>query len=354
LFAIGLPLPMSHSEAVQLISIRKTSEEPDRLDEMMKAATASYAHAVKSAAQYTVELDPSEANLFREHLDRIRADAERAAYPADWQAVQSSFRGELRDHRDRSLARLAKLRDEMKAAADVMQTFADNVAESGADHHENLHEALHKLAASANAAGLEQLRAAVAQTSAEIGASIERMERAHTLVIAQLRDEIRLLHHKIDAERQAVFLDTATGVWNRRKLEAYLKEILEAEDSFCALVVCIRNLNRLDQRYSPAIVESGVKALLQRFSTMVGEQAVLGRWDEETFAAILPVEPAAATPLSREAAKRLSGAYSVQENGMSRSIELQAAAGVIERSPDADATSFREKLLQLSAALLNL
>lgn len=337
-----------------MISIRKASEELDRLEKLAKSAKDSYVHAIRSAAQYAIELDPSETKFFQEHLDLIRADAERASYSYDWPAIQSSFRGELRDHRDRSLQHLAKLRGEMAAAAEAMQMFAASVAESGADHHKELQEALLVLSTATQADDLAELRCAVARTSSRIAASIERMERAHTLVIVQLRDEIRLLHQQVDAGRRALHLDGVTDVWNRQKMESQIDEMLETQESFCVLVVCIRNLKRLDQRYSPAVLESGVKALLQRFLTMIGEHGTLGRWDEETFAAILRVEPAAAIALSREATKRLSGIYSVQENGMSRSLALQAAAGVIDRAPGSDTNAFRQKLLQLSAALLSI
>ena len=86
-----------------MISIKKASEDLDRLAEMVRAAKASYNHAVWSASQYTVEIDTAESKQFREHLERIRAQADKAEYPEDWASVQASFRGELRDHRDRSL-----------------------------------------------------------------------------------------------------------------------------------------------------------------------------------------------------------------------------------------------------------
>ena len=72
-----------------------------------------------------------------------------------------------------------------------------------------------------------------------------------------------------------------------------MEEMLKGDETFCLLVVCIRNLKRLDQRYSPAVIENGVKALLQRFEAIVGGAAIVGRWDDETFAAILQIDPAA-------------------------------------------------------------
>jgi GGDEF domain-containing protein len=345
--------PMSHSEASHLISIRKASNELDRLDEMVKAAKASYGNAVWSAAQYTVELEAHDTALFREHLERIRGEAERAASPEEWQSIQASFRGELRQHRDRSDEQLAHLKANMKAAADAMRAFADSIATSGADHQEDLQGTLNRLDGAARSDNLAEIRAAIAETKQEIIASIQRMLRSHQMVIAQLRDEIRLLHQQIETERRALFLDEATGVWNRHKLDLQLEALLEEDDPFCMLVVSIRNLKRLDQRHSPAAIEGGIKALLQRFSAMLGGDAMVGRWGEETFAAILKMEPATAISLSRDATQRLSGPYTVQEDGVSRSIVLQAVAGVIDRSPGADGPAFQQKLLQMYTALLN-
>jgi hypothetical protein len=58
-----------------------------------------------------------------------------------------------------------------------------------------------------------------------------------------------------------------------------------------------------------------------------------------------------AIPLSTGASSKLSGSYSVQENGVSQTVTLQAAAGVIERNSIADATTFLQKLDQLAAAI---
>ena len=318
---------------------------------MVKAATASYTQAVASAAQYTVELDAGEAKLFRERLERIRSEVEKAAYPGDWSSIQASFRNELREHRDRSVAQLIKLRAELTAAAAAMGIFADSVASSGADHKEELQEALGKLDSAVQQDSLMKVRATLREAKAHINATVEHMEHAHQFMIAQLRDEIGTLHHKMDADRRAEFLDGATGLWNRLKLDSELQQMLDHDESFCLLVVGIRNLKRLDQHYSPAVIQSGIKALLQRLSAMLGKDAILGRWEDEIFAAILQIDPAVAISLSREATARLSGGYSVQDNGVPRNIEIQATAGVIERQHGTESASFHKNLLQLSATL---
>ncbi len=334
-----------------MISIKKASEDLDRLTEMVKAAKASYNHAVWSASQYTVELDSTDSKIFREHLERIRATADKAEYAEDWASIQASFRGELREHRDRSVAQLNKLRGELRAAAEAMETFANGLATSGAGHKEQLKQALGSLDAASEADSLETVRAVLAQTKSMILASVEKMEQEHNFVLAQLRDEIRSLHEQIDTERRAQFMDTPSGVWNRAKIESQMADMLHRDETFCVLVVRLRNLKRLDQRHSPAVMEGGVKALLQRLAALLGPDALVGRWEEDVFTAILQIEPAAVMALSREATMRLSGSYSVQENGLSRQIDLTAATGVVERSRAISAAGFQDKLHQMAEAL---
>lgn len=336
-----------------MISIRKASDDLARLDEVFKAARESYVHAVMSAAQYAVELDSAESGEFREHLERIRQDAERAACPSDWPPIQASFRGELRRYHDLLAAQVGKLRSEMKAAADAMEAFADNVATSGADHKKGLEDAVETLDTAIRAESLREVRAVLAGTKTQLCSSIERMEREHKLVIAQLRDEIRSLHQQIDADRRAQFLDQATGTWNRAKLDSLLQQMLENDEAFYVLVVRIRNLKRLEQRYPATMIEGGFKVLVQRMTAMLGSDAIMGRWEESAFAAILQIDPAAVLSLSREATARLAGSYSVQQSGLARAIELHAVSGVIERQRGTDAASFHKKLLQMTEALSN-
>ena len=344
---------MRSTEALFLISIRKATEDLDKLEETIKTVRATYVHAILSTSHYSIEIDAGDARKFRDNLEVVRTQAESATVEEDWRTVQSSLRGELRDHRDRSMGRLTKLRSELKAAADAMEIFAENVVSSSADHKEGLQDALGKLDAVIQEESITKVRNALVQTKAQISSSIERMEQEHHLIIAQLRDEIRSLHDQIDADRKAHHMDGATGVWNRQKLQSQMDQMLDHDESFCVLVVGIRNLKRLDQRHSPAVIEAGVKALLQRLAVMLGENNMMGRWDEEIFAAILQIDPSSAIGISRQAGQKLSGTYSAQENGISRNIELQAVAGVIERQRGMDKTVFYKKLDQMADVLSN-
>lgn len=337
----------------QLISIRKATDELDRLEELLMVVASAYGNSIKSAGQYVVECDPLEASHFQEHIGGIKTKADRAATAEDWQSVGAAFRGELRDYRDKAIGRIQKMRSDLKAAASAMEIFATSVAASGADHKEHLEGALSQLHSTATSNDLGRIRVIVETATQTIATSFEKMEKEHTAVIVQLRDELRLLHEQRDAERRAAFLDRATGVWNRQKIDSNVDELLSRDESFCILMVCLRNLPRLETQHSRTVIEGAIKALLQRFSAMTGEDAMIGRWSKEAFAAILQIDAAVAIGVSREVSKQLTGTYAVQENGLAESVSLQTVGGVIDRASGTDASSFQQKLLQMADALKN-
>lgn len=336
-----------------MISIRKSATELERLETLLRAATEGYGQAIGSTAQYAVEIDPGDVQLFRQRLEALREQVAAAAEPEHWETVQTAFRGELRDYRDKSAAQIERMRADIKAAAEAVQMFAESVASSGQDHEQEIQQELAQLKSALEYDDLRKVRAAIASAVGNITASVAQMQRSHQLVVAQLRDEMRLLHKKIDAERRVQNTDPATGLWNRQRLDQLIAERLQGRESFCVLLVRLRNLKRLQTAFCAPVIESAVKALLERLAAMAGDGAIIGHWDAEHLAVLLEQDQASAIVLSREATAKLSSIYTVQENGVWHRVALQAVAGVVDRPADGDVASFEEKLIQMSDALLN-
>src|SRR5204863_517925 len=141
----------------------------------------------------------------------------------------------------------------------------------------------------------------------------------------------RVLHKQVEMERNVHLIDHATGVWNRDKLDSRIARLVADGQPFCVLLVYIRNLRRLDRRYSPSAIGGSLKALLSRLSALLDENAIVGRWDECCFAAIVEIPSAQGIALSRSASEKLSGEYAVQERGLSQKIPLVAVTGVINQ-----------------------
>jgi GGDEF domain-containing protein len=344
---------MSHSEAKVLISTGEPVTELDRMENLLQTVTGGYGSAVRSTAQYAIEIDSLDAQLFRQHIEALGEQLGTAVAPEHWEALQTSFRSELRAYRDKATEQLGRMRADIKAAADAMLIFADSVASNGLDHEEQLQEELGQLKSAMEYENLNEIRAVIGSAVSAITASVAKMQSSHKLVIAQLRDEMRLLHKQIDTERRILYTDRATGLWNRQKLDSQITDRLENGQPFCMLLVRLSNLKQLEGVYSRTVIEGAIKALRERFTAMIGEGTLLGRWNDENFAAVLDGEQTEAIAISREANAKLSATYSVLGNGAWQNVPIEAVTGVIDHPADSDGASFHQKLLKMSAALSN-
>jgi GGDEF domain-containing protein len=334
-----------------LISLWKAANDLDRLHDLQQGTLECYVQAIASAAQYAVAPDQARAAELRQNLQLLEKQLREATSIDSIQAVESSFRGELRNYQEHAHQRLDHLHQEVMGAAKAMKIFAESVSSNGADHEKQMEHELKNLEVLATCDDLGEIRGGLENARASLAASFDQLRRSNQLVIAQLQDEIRLLHQNIQSERRALFTDRSSGAWNHPKMAERMEELIRQDEPFCLLMVAIRNLKRLDGRYSRIVIEGALKAVLTRFQNMAGEEAMLGRWSEEEFVAILPVEPANAMTLSREVTRKLSGNYAVQENGAAQNIVLQVTTGVVDRKIGDVAAKFHKRVEQMSETL---
>jgi len=334
-----------------LISLLKTVSELDRLEELRETTATCYALAIRSTAQYAIEVEPAQAEGFRRHLEALQGQLQSAATTFDLRAVQSSFRGELRGYRDEVSGQLARMRKEMEAATAALQTLANSVIASGADHEAEVKQHLVELDAASRCNDIESILAGIRRCSTAIAVSIEEMRRSHQFLIVQLHDEIRVLHQEIENERRSFFTDPVSGAWNRQKIDARIQDLLQLNDSFSVLLVRFRNSKWLASQHSAAVIRQTLQAMLLRFQGLAGEEVMIGRWNDDEFIAILETQPVDALAISRDVARKLSTTYTIQEGGVSQNVNVQATSGVMERRVGTDHAAFHEKLTELSDTL---
>jgi GGDEF domain-containing protein len=319
--------------------------------ELQKTTAACYLLGIRAAADYAIEFDPSHAAEFRKHLSALQHTLEHASGPEEFHTVQSSFRGELREYRDRARDWMETTRGDLTAAAEAMEVLAHGVASDGSDHAKALKADLEKLLAIADTNDPARTRAMIRSTAARIAQSSEGIRRETQLVVAQLHDEIRSLHREIDHERKALYTDPASGAWNRDKLTLRMTDLLNRGEGFCAVVLWIGNLKRLESTCSPSVMEGALRAMVKRLNGIIGSDAVAGRWAADEFLVLLDLEPATAVKLSSEIGPELSTRYSVQENGIAQHLTLRIVTAVADHTPGSNPDKFREKLQLLTGAM---
>jgi hypothetical protein len=260
-----------------LISIRKSvthleclDEERKIRDDLFSALVECYALAIDSSAHCSIEVDPFLPGELRSHLKVMGAQVRAAVSGDQLRGVQSAFHGELCDYRDQSTEQLKKVRKEIVDATAAMQIFADTVASNGENHEREVSTQLGGLEHATQHNSIEQIRTGVGAAIHGIESSVLEMKRGNQLIVAQLQDEIRVLHQEIEQERKALYTDSTSGAWNRQKVNTDLDNLLRRKHPFCVLLMRVRNLKHLETQYSHNIVQSTLKLLLSRFADMTG------------------------------------------------------------------------------------
>jgi GGDEF domain-containing protein len=334
-----------------LISLRKTATELDRLEDFNRTAVNCYSHAIRSTEQHAVEVDSAHLAHFRAQLQALKNRLQDAAQPSQLEAVQTSFDAELKDYRDKTREQIDHLRREIKAATAAVESFATSVTANGTELESGLKHELQRLNQAAASDDVNQMRGAIRTATTKIAASVEHMRSANQLVIAQLKDEIRLLHQEVRAARRSNSAEPEPAKESRQKIDSQIDTLMRQGNGFSVLLVVVTNLEGMRNIHSSQLIENGLRAFESRFQSIVPGAAMTGRWSKDQFAAVLGTEPANAIAMSSEVMQKLSAPFIEQDQGTSRSLSFNVKAGVIEFRPGTDPSKFQAKLKQLAGAL---
>ncbi|MGA2882034.1 MAG: GGDEF domain-containing protein [Bryobacteraceae bacterium] len=332
-----------------MISLRKTATELDRLEELHRTAVNCYSSALRSTEQNAIELDAAQTAHFRSQLQALRDQLRADAGARELESVQASFDTELKDYRDKTGEQVRKLRREVQAAAAALESFAGSISESEVNLDSGLKRELKILNQSAAGDDIQVMRAAIHASTAKIAASVQQMRSCNQMAIAQLKDEIRLLHQEVQSARRPQTPDPAAE--SRQRITGRMEEFVSRNAAFSVLLVVVRNLEGLQNCYPPNVIDSALRGFQSRFENIFPSSAVLGRWAKDQFAAIMSTAPGNAIDMSADVVRKLSQPFLEQDKGATHSIAFNPHAGVIEFSPGSDFAKFQTKLKQLADAL---
>jgi GGDEF domain-containing protein len=333
-----------------MISLRKTATELERLEELRRAAVHCYSEALRSTERSAIELDTAQAAHFRAQLQALREQLRADAGPGELERVQTSFDSELKDYRDKTRTQVQRLRQEVQAAAAAVESFVGSISESEVNLESGLKRELSSLNQRALSNDVQEIRGAIHASTAKIASSIEQMRSSNQLAIAQLKDEIRLLHQEVQAGRRSQTPGPASE--GRRRMNGRMDEIIRKNAPFSVLLVVVRNLDGLQNCYSASVIANALRGFQSRFENLVPSSSIVDRWAENQFAAILSGASGQAIEMSNGVVRGLSEPFLEQDKGGAPSVAFNPRAGVIEFHPGSDLAKVEAKLKQLADALI--
>jgi GGDEF domain-containing protein len=306
-----------------MISIQQNLTELEKSHQLQTMALESYAFAINTVAQYPVELDAAITAPLREYLTDLAGKAADAS-PEALRESRATFRGLLRDYRDRAAQYLGSLRDQLASTAQALQEMVESLSQCDSDHTVKLRSALVRLREVAKSPEGGALRAAVADAADSIEQSLEQIRKQHQFTVSQFQTELRLLHARIDSLETAASVDEATKFSNRRFLDEYLGA--KPAEGAAFLILKIRGLAEARARFTPAVADDLVATFGRRLRNAVPKDAVVGRWSEQDFLVVVPPGKTPAGALAQRVGEHLSMPYACMIGGKVVRIPLVVTA----------------------------
>lgn len=332
-----------------MLSLRQSIKSLDEAEVAQQAAAKAFAEALATSAEHVVEVDREDAREFREQVLQLVGRVSSSTAMEDLAAARRSYGSELRDYSEKARVQVGRLREELGAAATAMQTFASGVSNSTGEHDTVLRHEFQQLERAADSEDVRAVRAAVHDTVRSVTESYAGLKQAQALVVAQLRDEIRVLHSEL--ERGKTKTAPPEGISPKANLDNSIEQLMRQDRSFAVLLVGVADARELYRRYPRKRVEAAVADMLDGLTALVRAQdpkAILTQFNRDTFAAVLPSGTTFA-----EWPERLAANHVFQLDGLPRTLRMAPVIQVVARDTGESPSAYFERLRRVAETLTN-
>jgi GGDEF domain-containing protein len=313
-----------------MISIQSSMTEIERSHKMRSEVLDCYLLAIRNTANYAVELDEEITAPHRKYLKQL-ADEVAADKPDALAGSRATFRGLLRDYRDKAAQYLGRLRDELAGTARALEELLDTLSQSDGDHDVNLRGALAKLREAAALPSGSAIAPLVHEATNSIERTIEQMRQQHQLTISQFMVEIRMLHKRIDTLEAAAAADDCTRFDSREETVARIRST--PPGNYSLLLIGARGLRRAEVQFGKDAGEELAGAFAKRLRNSLPANCCFGRWGVEEFIVMLNMNKSEAMASAKWITEHLSGAYACMKSGKSVRPNLQLIVGIVDTAP---------------------
>ncbi|MEP6539668.1 MAG: diguanylate cyclase [Bryobacteraceae bacterium] len=334
------------------MSLFKHVAELDRFETAQKATLASYAAALESLAAHAVEVDPGTTEKHRARLRAFQVHALEAGGSEALQEIQPLLESELRDYHDSCELHIAALRQDMTTALVSLQEVMTSFCTSGQGQEASLRNELVTLETLAAAEDGDALRRGVQSAVVTIAECVEQIRRQNEMVVAQFRDEIRIMQARLEEAEASAAIDTTTGALKRDALEARIRRVIHLDEPVCLVIVKIANYRELRGRHGEFLTGEALAGFCNRIREEFGKDVDLGRWSDDAFMFILKSTKHDALKRTRDLGKRAASPFVCLEEGRKHTIQLKTKTGLAEFEPAYDSRLFLTKAEGLCQALI--
>ena len=300
------------------------------------STSSSLGRLLDVLAQEVIAVDETDAN---EHKGRLKLIAAKVGPDLDTQ-----LQLELRAYREGAEKKVATLRRDLASTADAMQEYVTRFAGHDENQEKLLNSDLDRLAMLRRMNNLTQIQAGLDIVRQSLAGTVEQIKAHNQAIVAQLRDEIRTLHKRLEGpERRDIQVGTLV---NRAPFERRIRAKVNSQEIFSLYLVRITNWKELFGVLDQEDAQTLVSNVGDKLSKVLGPDTFSGRWYDGYFAAIIAVDKRKAMEGASDLAQQIAGVYSTGR----ANVVIRTRIAVVDYIPGHDADQTLKRVEQLIKA----
>jgi len=308
-----------------MISIQESMQALERADRLRVLILDCYVTAIRNASHYAIEIEEPLTGPFRRHLETLASELAGDS-PEDLDRSRATLRALLRDYRDKAGEYLSRLREELAGSAQALQELVHSLCSSAGDHEKHVKEALLRLRAVGGSPEAATVAPALLGAVDAIENGLEEIHKQHQFTVSQLHSEIRVLQRRIDSLEAAAAVDSLTQLLRRSQIEDRIRN--SAPGSFCLLLMQVNGMQ------APDVAAELAGAVSKRLKNCLPPAAMIGRWAEDQFVAMLSANKLETIAKATWVAEHLSGVYTCVYEGKTVRPALQVSVAVVDSASE--------------------
>lgn len=368
---------------MEVLSLAKRIAELERVEAVRGQLIAYCSRGVRASARTLIRFDEHRVGEQQDLLQLEAARIEEAQTDTELRSSYEQVERILEEHRSGGESHMRALRENLNSTARVLQAVLTQMAGSGATHYDALESDLERLKQIASIDEIDLLKRALKEATAHLADRLLSMRREYQLIVTQLRDEIRILHHELQ-ERALVTLSASSAVeptvdprvradssaphkpmihepaeevflgMKRAEFVEVLKVKTEQGEPCSLAIILLSNLADLFSRHDPAQVLQLMDTSARRVIDAFAGNPFWIRWEDDCFLVCTHYRGAAASGWAIDVAERLSGPQRVTIESGSAELLLAVSAAAIDcgsaEAPDALLQRASDLILSLRSA----
>ncbi|MGH9663341.1 MAG: diguanylate cyclase domain-containing protein [Bryobacteraceae bacterium] len=315
---------------------KKENKIPDDHLGKQHAALSCYLRAILAAARCMAALCPQVGVPYRERLLRL---PRRVGFDATVHSLEESAGALETDLAEFAAAANAWIDEEAAHAQKVLDLIAEtygSVAAADDSHASVLDDLADQMEACAQIDRDVDVRLALRQYATGLRSTARRTKRQKLASLDGLRRQTTELEEWLQRARVATTGDALTGMVNRREMERQLQRRLDANRTFCVLLICWSVRGEAPPAHLGTGGDQIAGQIGQRLATLVRPRDIVCHWGPGEVTVIFDCAQNDVEPRCGQIAGWLSDTYEASSGGSAGEVEAHVAVRLV--APEAGET----------------